>query len=221
VAGGNNLVAPMTGMTGGEYTQIAPWGAANEATLCVGCHGFMYTTNAANYVQNYTNARNMSEWGGVRKENNHYHRINGVQYNQNHHVMSGDPATATHAAAGILWRDVLSIPSDGAFYTLETTSLRGQMPQRVTWVADGGKVKRGPDNFNCLHCHSQPHSGLNGTAASILRDTDAGGVTIADVRPAGLQHTWRIGEGAGVNTRTWMGFSDVQYCNDCHTLAVK
>jgi hypothetical protein len=224
VAGGNNLVAPMTAVSGAGtvYTQVAPWNATNEAPLCVGCHGFMYVLNAANTGSNYADTRNTSEWGGLRT-NNHFHMINGVQYDQNHHVMSGDPATVAEAAAGILWRDVLSIPSDGAFASLDVTLARGQMPQRAAWLnTDGsGKVKAGAANFNCVTCHSQPHSGNNGTAASILRDTDAGGVVIADTRPAGLQHTYRLGEGTGVNTRTWMGLSDVQYCNDCHTLAVK
>lgn len=223
VAGGNNLVAPMTAMTATPQTQVAPWNATNEATLCVGCHGFMYTTNAANTGTNYADARNTAEWVGGLKGNNHFHRINAVQYAQNHHVMSGDPIAAGQALAGILWRDVLSLPSDGAAASIDVTLARGQMPQRAVWLdTDGsGKVKAGAANFNCLTCHAQPHSGLNGTAASILRDTDAGGVTIADTRPAGLQHTYRIGEGAGANQRAWMGLSDVQYCNDCHTLAVK
>lgn len=222
VAGGNNLVAPMTAMTATQQTQVAPWTGSDEAPLCVGCHGFMYITDATNNTgTNYADLRNNSEWGSVRKENNHFHRINAIAYNQNHHVMSGDPANAALAGAGRLWRDVLSIPSDGAFASVDVTAARGQMPQRATWSTDGGKVKNGAANFNCLHCHSQPHSGLNGTAASILRDTTAGGVAIADTRPAGLQHTYRIGEGAGADQRTWMGLSDVNYCNDCHTLAVK
>lgn len=223
VAGGNNLVAPMTAMTAAQQTQVAPWNATNEATLCVGCHGFMYTTDAANAgTTNYADARNTSEWGGG-KGNNHFHRINGAQFNQNHHVMSGDTIAAAQATAGILWRDVNSLPSDGAAAALDVTSARGQMPQRAAWLnTDGsGKVKAGAANFNCVTCHSQPHSGNNETAASILRDADAGGVVIADTRPAAVQHTYRIGEGAGGNQRAWMGFSDVQYCNDCHTLATK
>ncbi len=211
VAGGNNLVAPMTGAYAantGTATQVNPWSNGDEATLCVGCHGFMYTTNATNTVARYSDTRNNNEVAGSgKKDNNHFHYISGTQYAQNHHVMTGDAINSTMAGAGLLWRDVFVVPPDAAG-TVDSGVVRGQMPQQASWVTDGGKAKASTTTYvNCVHCHSAPHTGDITTGASILRDTNAGGTNTGGAMA-------RIGEGG----RTWMGMSDVNYCNDCHTL---
>lgn len=225
VAGGNNLLAPMTALTSAPSVQVSPVQEANEATICVGCHGFMYGagtgyTATASPGTYYADARNTADVSpGGRKGNNGVHYINGAKYRQNHHVMTGDKILNADAALGLLWRDVLTVPSDGEETgVIDTASTRGQMPQRATWnnTDTAGKVKATTTTYlNCIQCHSAPHSGLAGTAASILRDQDAGGnATLSTDR-----HTYiaRIGE----NNRTWMGFNDYNYCQDCHTLATK
>lgn len=213
VAGGNNLVAPMTGAYAaneGTATQDNPWSNGSEATLCVGCHGFMYTTNGTNTNNaRYSDTRNQNEVAGSGlKENNHFHYVDGTQRAQNHHVMTGDVFNTTMAAAWLLWRDVTSV-DPAAAGTVDSGSSRGQMPQLGTWTNDGGKVKASTTtNVNCVHCHAAPHTGDDTTGASILRDTNAAGTNTG-----GLMS--RIGE----DSRTWMGFADAEYCNDCHTLA--
>ncbi len=227
VQGGNNLLAPMTALQATPTIQVLAGGAgipavnAGEAPLCVGCHGFMYQnvaapTPAGSY---YADARNTSDFGGL-KGNNNAHYINGVKVVQNHHVGTGDVIKSTIAAQGYLWRDVLSVPVDGetpGVTAIDSASTRGQMPQLAVWNVDGGKVKASTTTWlNCIACHSEPHEGLNGTAASILRDTDAGGTFTAS-GIARQDTILRIGESG----RGYMGFSDTNYCNDCHTLATK
>lgn len=236
VAGGNNLVSPMTTATVAGTTQVLAAAAGTpaingpEAPLCVGCHGFMYTDSATAPVAvgpYYADAsapanRNLSDFGS-RKGNNNAHYINGTKVTQNHHVGTGDPIKSTIAAQGYLWRDVLSVPTDGetpgAPGAIDSgVTNRGQMPQRDVWldgVGASGKLKGSTTTWlNCIQCHSEPHSGLNGTAASILRDTNAGGTFTAS-GIARQDYILRIGESG----RGYMGFSDVDYCNDCHTLA--
>lgn len=210
VAGGNNLVAPMTGAytaNTGATTQLTTWSDGGEATLCVGCHGFMYTSNTANSADaRYGDTRNNNEVAGSGlKLNNHRHTISGTLYANNHHVMTGDVFNTTMATAGLLWRDVLVVPAD-ASGTFDSGSSRGQMPQRAPWINDGGKIKAAATtNFTCVHCHAAPHTGDVTTGASILRDTNAEGTNTGGAMA-------RIGE----TGRTWMGFSDANYCNDCH-----
>lgn len=223
VQGGNNLLAPMTAATANGTAQVlaasgtVPAINGPEAPLCVGCHGFMYTGGAAPNPAGtyYADARNVSDFGG-RKGNNNAHYINGIKMAQNHHVGTGDPIANSLAAQGYLWRDVLSVPTDGEAAAISVAAVRGQMPQRATWAVDGGKLKPSTATWlNCINCHSEPHSGLNGTAASILRDTDAGGtLTSTSSRQDGIL---RIGESG----RGYMGFADTNYCNDCHELATK
>jgi hypothetical protein len=226
VQGGNNLLAPMTSATVNGTAQVlaaavgTPATNAPEAPLCVGCHGFMYTGGAAPSPSGtyYADSRNNSDFGGAKKGNNNAHYINGVKMAQNHHVGTGDPIANSLAAQGYLWRDVLSVPTDGevAAINTSTATTRGQMPQQASWSQTDGSIKLKPTNplwLNCMNCHAEPHSGLNGTAASILRDQDAGGTfTSTSSRQDGIL---RIGEAS----RGYMGFSDTNYCNDCHTVA--
>jgi cytochrome c553 len=227
VAGGNNLLAPMTSATYtvnvGDTLQTVGWANADEATLCVGCHGFMYTTAvAAGQQPRYNDTRNTTD-GTVRRGNNHVHYINGTKYAQNHHVMTGDMIDATRAGQGIYWADTLVKDTSAAGWgatgsatnTTFTAGTRGTMPQRATWLTDPGQVAANnktksttATQLHCITCHASPHSGDVTTGASILRDTNAGGTGTA------LTAIARIGDGG----RTWMGFDDLQYCNDCHTL---
>lgn len=223
VPGGNNLLAPMVSATANGTTQVAPQSAGvpatngPEAPLCIGCHGFMYTESATApnpAGTNYADTRNTSDFGG-RKGNNNAHAVNGTKVTQNHHVGTGDPIANTLAVQMYLWRDVTSVPSSGVAAAIDTgVTTRGQMPQQNVWTNDGGKIKATTTTWlNCMHCHAEPHSGLNGTAASILRDTNAGG-TFTATGIARQDYILRM-EDSG---RKYMGFSDVNYCNDCHFL---
>lgn len=220
VAGGNNLLAPMSGAYvagGGNLVQASPWSVSDEATLCVGCHGFLYATNATNQPR-YADTRKSNEVTAGEKQNNHQHYINGAPMAQNHHVMTGDTITQTIAAQGLYWADTLVkdtsaagwLPAASAVTTTGVVNTRGTMPMIVgAWTNDGGKIKSTTaTQINCVHCHAAPHSGDATTAASILRDTNAQGTITA------ANSISRIGE----NGRTWMGFNDFNYCQDCHKL---
>jgi hypothetical protein len=222
VAGGNNLVAPMTSGTytadTGNATQANPWNNGTEATLCVGCHGFMYTSsdtaNAA--TARYGDDRNSLDGAlGTEKGNNHAHYVDGVKRNQNHHVMTGDRIQPSMAAAWLLWRDTSTVDTTSAGWpsgseaitTTYTAGARGQFPMLATWDTDGGKAKPSTaTDLNCVHCHSAPHSGATTLGASIIRDTNSGGSAADELE--------RLGEGS----RAWMGFSDANFCQDCHQL---
>lgn len=233
VAGGNNLVAVLTSATytanTGDNVQVVGTAdnlaagnvaAATDAPLCVGCHGYLYTAGSTS-TGRFADTRNNNEVvGTAKKGNNHFHVINGTSYPQNHHVMTGDAITNAQASLGLLWRDVLVVPPTASTATMSTASTLGQMPQRAAWDADGGKpTAKSGANFTCISCHAAPHSGNNGTAASILRDTNAGGESVSarGTLAADGHHTTAIAR-LGENNRTWMGFSDVNYCNDCHEL---
>jgi hypothetical protein len=232
VAGGNNLVAPMTVATytanTGDNTQVINWQNSDEATLCVGCHGFMYSAAGgpigaptAAIGARLADTRNNIDGGSVLRNNNHRHYIGGVAYNQNHHMMSADTFAVATASAGLYWADTLvkdigTTSGWAAGAVLSTTPVanaRGTMPMLAAWVNDGGKVKASAaGSLNCLHCHSAPHSGDTTMGASILRDTNAAGVNTF-----GTPAIARLGEGS--TPRDWMNFNDTLYCNDCHTLA--
>lgn len=219
VGGGNNLVAVLSGAYvagGGNTTQAVPWSNSDEATICVGCHGFMYAVNATNQPR-YADTRNQGEVTAGNRGNNHVHYIDGTLYPQNHHVMTADLINQTIAGVGLYWADTLvkDLSNAGwgatgsAVSTTYTAGTRGTMPMLATWNTDGGKVKStNAAQINCIHCHSAPHAGDITTGASILRDTNAGGTG------TGVTPISRIGD----QGRTWMGFDDFAYCQDCHRL---
>ena len=214
-AGGNNLLA----------TPVLQSAAAAEATsgipnLCVGCHGDMYSVNAANtniggtHATKYADARNTNEVAGGKKGVNSVHYINGVLYNMNHHVTTGDSVDNTTVGVGLTWRDTLSIDPKALLVPVSSTPAgltRGQMPQLATWL--DGKVKP-PTAVDCLNCHTHGHGGSQYTGASILRDTTQ--LTAAVPAESAIDKgVARIGE----YSRKWMDINDVPYCNDCHTVA--
>ncbi len=223
VAGGNNLVAPMTTNSHladtGFRTQVTNWAEGEEATLCVGCHGYMYTTNATNPPR-YADARNWVDASGTttKRDNAHRHYIDGAPYNQNHHVMTADSINNTLAPLGLYWRDTLFVDTSANGWasgsqtvtTTYTAGARGVIPMLATWNTDGGKVKAtNAANINCVHCHSAPHTGDITTGATILRDTNAGG----DSASGATQAINRLAD-----SRNWMRLNDGQYCFDCHRL---
>jgi hypothetical protein len=218
VAGGNNLL---------DYPGNGDWVVqdATEADLCVGCHGFMYSATqlgsqpapSAHGAGNWANARNTTD-GTVKRGNSESHNIYGVEYAMNHHVMYNDQITPALVSDGFAWRDVLTF--SGVAYTMnaDTAFPTSQYPVDGTW--GGSKVKPGtPANgINCLNCHAMGHGAQGGvqvspasTGASILADTTADASIAGDSTTGDIQIN-RLGEGG----RTWMGFNDNFYCNNCH-----
>ena len=211
VAGGNNLLAPLS--------SNADWSAADatEATLCVGCHGFMYSASGAAYSDvNYGNGRNTTD-GTVRRGNAESHTINGTTYDMNHHVMIGDQINLAKISAGYAWRDVTSFAGTAHAANAETSD--GQYPVNGAWtdLKDAVKPTTATNAINCLSCHGPGHGNQGGTlmsdissGASILLDT-----TISDTPASDNTNALtRIGEGV----RGWMSFDDGLYCNNCHHL---
>lgn len=213
-AGGNNLLAAPVAQNVAAAEDPA---AAVIPNLCVGCHGDMYQSNAANntiggtHATKYNSVRNANEVSGGRKGVNSVHYINGVLYAMNHHVTTGDSVDNTTVGVGLTWRDTLSIDPSALLVPVSNATGRGQMPQLGTWL--DGKSKP-PTAIDCLNCHTHGHNGSQYTAASILRDTSAllAAVPTEAAADKGLS---RIGE----NTRKWLELNDFNYCNDCHTLA--
>lgn len=235
VAGGNNLVAPLTavysanGAGAASAVQVTNWQNGDDSPLCVGCHGFMYSaykgpsagTTANDRGTRIGDTRNQIDGGTALRDVNHSHTINGVGYHQNHHVMAGDSLMNTWAADGVYWADTLVKDEAASGWgnggsALSTTAAasapwRGTMPMLGTWNTDGGKVKGGATNFTCVSCHN-PHFGDLSAGASILRDTDSASSTgAAATAVSKLSET----------PRGWMTINDQKYCNDCHTLAIR
>ncbi len=193
-AGGNNLLLTQPNNE---------WEDAATAELCVGCHGFMYTTDAANAGNaNYsTTGINANEVGGGHKANNEYHWVKGVAYPQNHHVMTGDNIDSTRAAARLLWTD-----NDVVGYTdtpIDNTSTKGTYPQRATWQNSLTKPSGG--GLNCTNCHAPAHGQNASAGASILRNAT---YTTAAV---GLGPIARISDRGG-----WKKIDDLGFCGQCH-----
>ena len=243
VAGGNNLVAPMTvaayTANTGDNVQVIPWQNSDEATLCVGCHGFMYAaaggpTGAptAAVGARLGDTRNNIDGGGLKRDNNHRHYIGGAPYNQNHHVMTADTFTPALATAGLYWSDTTvkdfdtrsgwvnpstfstAVPPTPVAATLASPA-RGTMPMRAAWL-DGKQLVRSTSaaQMNCLQCHSLPHSGETTMGASLIRDAGAP-LPIAGTNTFPTPAIARLGEGS----RDWMTFADQNYCQDCHDIA--
>jgi hypothetical protein len=194
-AGGNNLL----------LTQVNnEWQDAAEAEICIGCHGFMYTTNAANAGNtNYGDARNANEVAAGNKDNNEVHWVKGVPYSQNHHVMTGDNIDNTRAAARLLWTDndivhytAAPVANSGAALT------RGTLPQRATWVT---LTKPTAGVVTCTNCHAPAHGTDAGVAASILRNAT---YTVAATALGPISRT--------SDRAAWKRIDDLAYCTQCH-----
>jgi hypothetical protein len=194
-AGGNNLL---------DTQPNNEWEDTPVAEICVMCHGFMYTTHAANTTAPANAAYsvtgvNANEVAGGHKSNNEYHWIKGVAYPQNHHVMTGDNIDSARAAAGLLWTDNLIVS-----YTdqpIDNTSVLGTYPQKADWTP-----LNKPSNIgwlSCTNCHTPAH-GFNGSpAASILRNAT---YTVAGSLPIS-----RISD-----RNAWKKIDDLGYCGQCH-----
>lgn len=200
-AGGNNLLEVQPG---NEWQNTA---AGVFSEICVGCHGFMYTTNAANAGNaNYsTTGLNANEVGGGHKSNNEAHWIKGTMYAQNHHVMTGDNIDATRATAGLLWTDNTVIHySSVPISTSVSVPERGTYPQKPTWTLPLVKSATAT-NLTCTNCHTPAHGFAGSPGASILRNA-----TYTTAAHA-LGPIARISDRAG-----WKKINDLQYCNQCH-----
>lgn len=202
--GGNNL-----------YWRPQTWTDIEEADLCIGCHGFMYTTNAenANNVpanNNYADTRNNHPYtGGARRDNNENHFAYDTSlvppanagFAQNHHVMTGDVIDAARAAQGLLWTDNLIIAYSraafvnnahpGSTYPAESAGWTVPVPSNASWMT-------------CTNCHMPGHGGDTSEGASILRGAGLGG---------SATYSWQRNWDAG---REYKKFQDLQFCGQCH-----
>ena len=216
--GGNNLLDVENGGT----TNV-DWISGPVANLCVGCHGFEYTINAANSTAPanfyYSDARNF-DGGGTQRGNNEYHwaaNASGSQvpFAQNHHVMTGDNIDNTRAAAGILWTDNIVVS-----YTdtpIANNSARGSYNVAKAWTHLTKSSTAA--NFNCTNCHNPGHRGDLTEGASILRYTGTGdlGGTAANIGSGATlipQAINRISDRYA--SGGWKKFQDYKFCNQCH-----
>lgn len=209
-AGGNNLVCTQPNNN---------WQDAANSDICIGCHGTMYTLNAANAgdpLYNGTVSQNEVTTGSI-KDNNEWHSVRGVAYRQNHHVLTNSAISSAKAAARLLWTDN-DVVANSVIGIANNQATRGTYPQRTAWATGFNKPANGAF-INCTHCHAPAHGGdlANGTgpdssAASILRLTT--GVTNANIytvaRTGGA--IARISDGASAYKK----IDDRYYCSQCH-----
>jgi hypothetical protein len=200
VSGGNNLLSTQQ-----------EWQNNTESTLCVGCHGFMYTNDGTAATANgsnlnYANARNNDEVAGSGKRgNNEVHWIQNVAYPQNHHVMTGDVINGTTAGAGLLWTDNLIVHYSD---TTDNASTKGTYAQRASWLNNLTKSTDATRGLNCTNCHAPAHGQGGSAAASILRNATystapaAGGLARISDRSAG--------------SLQWKRINDLGFCGQCH-----
>lgn len=208
VPGGNNLLAKAKPNIAGTMSTGLP------PTICVGCHGFMYTENPANaavgggHAAKYNSPYNLNEITGAKRGNNQIHFINGQPMAQNHHVTELDSATNALAAAGLLNRDVLT--ADIEMITVPVSMRPGtQMPAKPD--IQYYDFKR-PGILGCEGCHASGHGGNLYMGTGILRDTS--NLTPGEMRdPEGS--TCRFGECG----KLWGSFNDGEFCMDCHQLS--
>lgn len=214
-AGGNNLVA----VPGDLKT---PTGAnaftdSKVATLCVGCHGWLYETNAANDCNatalggNYDNLWNMlGETGAVRKGGNAAEWKNdGLKHAVNHHVMSGDKRNTVIATAQVNWTPTSQFDGSTS-HTIDTTVRTGSgYMLKTPWVSPFVRAATAT-NFSCLSCHSVGHGGPLSTGASILRGTASGYATTTAIdRLSDGSRTWKDQDAnIAAGAATW--------CQNCH-----
>ena len=202
-AGGNNLLDVNDDGTNVDWQDVA------EASLCVGCHGFMYTDNAANGTApanaNWSDSRN-DDHTGSKRGNNEYHWVwnpstnTQEPYAQNHHVMTGDNIDNIRAGAGILWTDNLIVS-----YTdtpIDNTSTKGTYPVGSAWTGSVTKPTNS-GHLSCTNCHAPAHGGDVTEGASILRGTSLNGAATSAID--------RISD-----RNAWKRFSDVNFCGQCH-----
>lgn len=214
VAGGNNLVEKPGDVT--TPTGALAYTDSKVATLCVGCHGWLYDSNAANAENNmpngnYDNVWNMvGETGATVKNSNAAEwKADGVKHNVNHHVMSGDNRSVAIATAQINWSPTAAFDPTAAHRMDTTVRTAGSYGLKATWGA-GFRQAAVATNFSCLSCHTVAHGGALSTGATILRGTANGlATTTALDRINDNGRSWKDQDanvGAGVGT----------WCQNCH-----
>lgn len=216
VAGGNNLVEHpgRAGEYGNQFRDSA------VATLCVGCHGWMYDSNAANAVNNmsaggyFDNAWNHiaeSTSNAVRDSNAKEWKDDGAAHNVNHHMGTGDARVAAIATAYLNWSPTAAFSSSMTHDPIDTTTRAGfSYTLRATW---GTGFARGDDatDFSCLACHAVGHGGHSSVGASILRGTATGAATtvIQRIGDSSTARNWKDQDrNATAGASTW--------CQNCH-----
>ncbi len=213
VAGGNNLL-DVPGDAIGSSNQYAE---SKVATLCVGCHGWLYDSNAANDNNSMANGAYWDNtWnlvfeatGAAKKNSNAAEFKNdGVKHNINHHVMTGDKRDSFIAAAMINWTPTAQFDSVQT-HTMDTTvrpATSGYV-LKASWTAPFYRSSVST-NFSCYGCHMQGHGGAVSTGASILRGSASGNAT------SGID---RINDGRGWKDQdAKISAGAATWCQNCH-----
>lgn len=212
--GGNNLLENQAVFN----SKANDWQDNDESSICVGCHGFMYSSESvpdtANGTENANanDARNDSALTGHtsgRRGNNEYHWVQSVAKPQNHHVMTGDAINSVMATATALWTD-----NSIVHYTddpISNLSTKGTFPQRSSW---GGNIQKPSDGgLICTSCHAPAHSSDTGAGAvDYAAGKGASMLRNATYVPARTNAWDRISD-APVG---WKKIDDANYCQQCH-----
>ena len=215
VAGGNNLVEKPGDAT--TPTGALAFTDSKVATLCVGCHGWLYDSNVVNAENNGPNGNFDNVWNmvgetgtTVKNSNAAEFKNDGVKHNVNHHVMSGDNRSATQATAMLNWSPTTQFDSTQA-HRMSTAERLGNtygLKASASWGA-GFRPATTATNFSCLSCHTVAHGGALSTGASILRGTANGAAVSSLERISDGARSWKDQDanvGAGVGT----------WCQNCH-----
>jgi len=209
VAGGNNLVDSPGDAPGNQFRDSA------VATLCVGCHGWMYDSNAANSVNTMANGgffdnvwNTVAEAGAtVRNNNEQEYKDDGVPHAINHHMGTGDARVASIAAAYLNWSPTAAFSPNMVHDPIDTSVRAGfSYKLKATW---GTGFVRGNDatDFSCIACHAAGHGGHNSVGASILRGTAQGPRT--SIERISDASDWKDQDAsATAGSATW--------CQNCH-----
>ncbi len=221
VAGGNNLLE-LPGDTLGTAGPLA-YADSKVATLCVGCHGWLYDASAVNTdcnsMTNGAYADNLwtmvGEAGAIRKDSNGADwKSDGVKHLVNHHVMSGDKRNLGIANANLNWTPTTTFDVAQA-HTMDTTVRAGSyaLKLRTNWGAGFTPLTGAVTNFSCLACHTNGHGGSANTGASILRGTAFGssvtGTQSLVINRINDGRSWKDQDAnAGSGTGNW--------CQNCH-----
>jgi hypothetical protein len=215
VAGGNNLVEAPGDVIAPAGAQA--WTDSKVATLCVGCHGWLYDSNAANDNNNMAAGGNFDNtWNllgeaaaAAKKDSNAAEWKNdGVKHNVNHHVMSGDVRAPGIATAMVNWSPTTAFDPNQT-HRMTTTPIAGAgYAVKATWEA-GFRQAAVATNFSCLSCHTVAHGGAIRTGASILRGTTTGPAATGALDRISDGRSWKDQDAnvaAGVGT----------WCQNCH-----
>lgn len=176
------------------------------ASLCVGCHGFLYQNiqvEANSLNTNWLDPRNISLAAKDRRGNNELHYISALPYPRNHHVMTGDIIDHPIVNAGLTIRDVNVLSSDLVSIPIRTDSRKGTMPIREIPLPPLS-LPTDPLNLHCLTCHAPAHGGDRTMGAAILRGENLLGLD-------GGFGIDRISDG-----KEWGRFRDSEFCLACH-----